>query len=277
MKLIGKAEEIGTQIIKAFKDGTVPQALAQSYFVNPVFPSTGYSASNRLLIALTGMLRGQNYTGAGGFKYWSGQGRQVRRGEKAIYILAPLTGKRKEEDENTGEVKTLPYIYGFKSIAVFAYEQTDGEPIAELEDRESFIKNLPFIEVAEQWGIQVTIDANCIGNGYYAPGLGRIGLSVKNLSTWAHELCHAADEKIQGQLQPGQQAEQEIVAELGGAVLLSITGESYAADLGGCLEYIEFYADGDTGKTIKLATKLLDRTCKAVNLIVETASNLCPV
>lgn len=273
MKLLGKSQEIGEMILQAFKTGNVPAALAQSYFADPNFPSANYSASNRLIVSLVGMLRGRVYNSAGGFKYWKSIGRDVKKGEKSIQILCPLQ-KKVEKEVDTSEKESRYIIYGFRTVPVFDISQTSGDPIPELQDREEYIRSLPFVEVAKHWNIQVSIDTHSRGNGYYAPGLRRIGLGVKNHSTWTHELTHVADERVNGELKPGQDVSQEIVAELGGAIILQMLGYEYSADIGGCLEYIEHYSGNDTGKAIQAATRLLERCCRAVDHIVETAQEL---
>lgn len=270
MKYQGNAREIAESIVEQFKSGNIIAPLSQVFFQNPDLPSANYSVGNKLLIALTAMFRGVNYTGAGGFKFWQEQKRYVRKGEKAIYILAPLMAKREEEQEN-GEKKTVSYIYGFKSIPVFALEQTEGEALPGQDDREEFIRNLPFREVAEALGLTVGVDYRPNALGYYSPSAKRIGLAVKNLSTWAHELTHAADDRLH-KLSFGQVQEQEIVAELGGAILLTLIGETYAADIGGCWNYIASYAGNDDYESISLTMSLLDRTCKCVQFIIDTAA-----
>jgi len=269
VKYQGNAREIAESIVEQFKSGNIIAPLSQVFFQNPDLPSANYSVGNKLLIALTAMFRGVNYTGAGGFKFWQEKNRHVRKGEKAIYILAPLLGKREEEQEN-GEKKTVSYIYGFKSIPVFAMEQTEGEPLAGQDDREEFIKNLPFREVAEAWGISVGVDYRPNALGYYSPSAQLIGLAVKNLSTWAHELTHAADDRLH-KLSFGQVKEEEIVAELGGAILLTLIGDTYSADIGGCWNYISSYAGNNDEEIISIVMSLLDRTSRCVQFIIDTA------
>ncbi len=105
--------------------------------------------------------------------------------------------------------------------------------------------------------------------GLYCRGKG-IHLGVKNLSTWAHELVHAADDRNGSLKQMGQHWKSETVAELGGAVLLEILGFSHDADLGGCWEYVQTYAQKEKIGVTEACMKVLDRTCKAVALILDT-------
>jgi N-terminal domain of anti-restriction factor ArdC len=86
-----------------------------------------YSVNNQLLIALGR----PDATFVAGFRAWLELGYQVRKGEKAIWILAPP--KIKERDrvsgEETGETRTL-----FRAVPVFDREQVvAGEHAAPLE------------------------------------------------------------------------------------------------------------------------------------------------
>ena len=76
--------------------------------------------------------------------------------------------------------------------------------------------------MAKQWGLSVDAFNGQTASylGYYRHGQA-IALGVENWATWSHELVHAADYRA-GTITkaPGQQPDNEIVAELGGAVLL---------------------------------------------------------
>ena len=102
-----------------------------------------------------------------------------------------------------------------------------------------------------------------------------IALGVENLSTWSHELIHAADDRL-GTLtkRPGQQLDNEVVAEFGGAVLLECLGFSVESDRGGAFEYIEAYAEKHKKSAIGVCTDLIERTCACVVHILETAEEL---
>jgi hypothetical protein len=138
-----------------------------------------------------------------------------------------------------------------------------------------WLEGLPLRDVAESWGLDIqTFNGRDGGSlGYYSSA-GSIAVGVENLSTWAHELCHAADARNVGGLKPGQRVDQEVVAELGSAILLTLIGKPVEADLGGCWHYVEHYA-AKTGKaTVDVCIELLNRTCKAVDLILTTAESL---
>lgn len=65
-----------------------------------------------------------------GFKDWKNKhGRTVRKGEKAIWIYAPITYTVTETDPDTGEKNKIQHVKGFRPVPVFDVSQTDGEPI----------------------------------------------------------------------------------------------------------------------------------------------------
>ena len=61
----------------------------------------------------------------GSYKLWQKKGRQVRKGEKALWILAPRF--KEIVDDETGEV--VDKKMWFARVPVFDISQTDGEPL----------------------------------------------------------------------------------------------------------------------------------------------------
>lgn len=60
------------------------------------------------------------------FKEWKKHGRFVKKGEKALYVLAPVFKKIIKEDENGEEIENSILI-GFRATPVFDLSQTTGE------------------------------------------------------------------------------------------------------------------------------------------------------
>ena len=138
---------------------------------------------------------------------------------------------------------------------------------------------LPLVEVARAWEISIDlVPFNGRFFGAYQPVSRHISLSTFNRRTWAHELVHAADDR-RGFLPLGEKktaetlAEAEIVAELGAAVLLEAAGESEHVDLGAASRYLQHYA-GEPSRCVAACRRLLQRTCGAVGLILDTADQL---
>lgn len=265
MKFYNEAEQAANTILAAFQSPeTLPAALAPIFIQrNDDTPCRRWSWSNQLLTALAG------HSDARGFRQWEEVGRKVMKGQKAFRILSPCT--RTIEDKATGEKKTI--VSGFKGTPVFGLSQTEGEPLPEPDpELAGFLQSLPFRSVAESWNL--TIEA------YSGEGAGFLGyyrhktaiaIGVKNLSTFCHELMHAADDRCKGGLKGGQHCDQEVVAQLGAAILLKIMGDDTAADLGFTWKYIQAYATKANVDTIAVCQSLLTRTCEAVAMILDTA------
>ncbi len=268
MKFHGKSEQVAKDILQSFESGDIRKPLAQIFIRkdDASVPCHAWSFTNQVIVALKG------HSDARGFKQWDKVGRKVKKGEKACYILGPCFVKKEEED---GEEKQ--FLVGFRSIPVFGLAQTDGEPM-EKSPSAQFIDDLPLVDVARAWGLKVTTygGARARALGYYRhrdeKGVS-ISLGTENLSTWAHELIHAADHKA-GNLTPHGKKYNEIVAELGGAVLLTMIGRADDADLGGCWDYVRCYAGFDTEFAIRDCMKAVNRVGEAVNLILTEAEGL---
>lgn len=71
-------------------------------------------------------------TQVAGYQRWKTLGRQVRRGERAIRILAPCARRRTVVDDATGEETTVTRVAGWKVASVFDISQTDGPPLPEI-------------------------------------------------------------------------------------------------------------------------------------------------
>jgi hypothetical protein len=268
MKLFGKAAEAANVIMQAFENpNSLPAPLAQVFIHRKdSAPCRRWSWRNQLIAALNG------YSDARGFRQWQDVGRCVKRDEKAFYILSPCV--KKVVDEDSGEEKKV--ICGFRGTAVFGYEQTEGQPLAPSDPQlEDWLTRLPLREVADDWGLSVEAYNGQAGVrlGTFTSG-GGIALGVKNLSTWTHELVHAADHRNGKLNELGQHWRSETVAELGGAVLLKVLGHDDDADLGGCWKYIQSYASQEGRDVLKTCNLVLERTCEAVALILDTAETI---
>jgi hypothetical protein len=95
-----------------------------------------YSPQNRLLIACQLIDRGVEPDGlTASYKTWTkvpaegGGTCQVAKGEKALWIYAPLTATRRVIDEDTGDERVVSAgVRGFKPVPVFHQSQLDRPP-----------------------------------------------------------------------------------------------------------------------------------------------------
>jgi antirestriction protein ArdC len=68
-----------------------------------------------------------------GYRTWQSLGRQVRKGERGIAVLAPVTYRRSNEEETPGdEDSPTRQIRGWKIEHVFNISQTDGDPLPDV-------------------------------------------------------------------------------------------------------------------------------------------------
>lgn len=271
MQFYGKATEVANRILAAFETGDLPKALA------PVFvrrrdnvPCRQWSWNNQLMVALCG------HSDARGIRQWNDVGRRVCKGQHGFPILVPCTKRIETKDESTGETEQRTAVYGFKHAIVFGLSQTEGEPLAPADPQVSqWLESLPFVDVARSWGLSV----DCY-NGRAGAPLGHyvrsreIAVGVQNLSTWAHELIHAADDRLGQLTERGQHWRSETVAELGGAILLETLGLEQDADRGGCWRYVQAYALDAGLEPIVACQRVLKRTCDAVALVLDAAAGL---
>jgi hypothetical protein len=86
-----------------------------------------YSFANTQLIWAQAAGRGFTPTQVAGYRAWQKLGRQVRRGERGIQILAPVT--RIAEDRDDGGEERV--VVGFRVVHVFDVSQTNGQPLPE--------------------------------------------------------------------------------------------------------------------------------------------------
>ena len=91
-----------------------------------------YSFNNLILI----LTQRPTASHIAGYNTWKSLGRQVRRGEKAIRVLAPITRRATVADADgkpqkgpDGTVQTRQQIVGFRPAPVFDIAQTDGPPV----------------------------------------------------------------------------------------------------------------------------------------------------
>jgi antirestriction protein ArdC len=234
-------------------------------------PCDKWSLGNKIFMILSGT------TDARGYKQWQKVGRQVKKGAKAVYILAPNTRKAKKKaiDEKTGEEKEEVYtaITGFRFIPVFRYEDTEGDSLPEFDFDPPELP--PLRDVAKKFGINEVIYSPGDGTsyGFYAWGDGkkRIVLHTHDIKTWFHELGHAVHATFK-ELKNGQQSDQEIVAEIFAAVMCELHGvQGYHAH---AWEYVKRYSDSEPQKALQAIFKILSDVEECLDRVFSIESTL---
>jgi len=225
-----------------------------------------YSMGNQLLIAM----QAPQATYIAGFRAFLDLGRCVRKGEKAIRILAPVTAK----DEETGERKPI----GFRAVPVFDASQTDPlpgrepvqlEPDSEPITGDSHKHLLPVLEeYARKLGYTVNFTDTGGAAGWCDAKTKTITISDAlpangQVRTMVHELAHAHGISYRSYNRPQAEVLVDTVTYIVcGKVGLDVSGETipYIAGWGeeGALEAITKYAE-----TIDEVASTLERVVAA--------------
>ena len=261
-----KITAIANRILAEYQSDQLPASLAKTVIIakQPI-PSAKWSVSNRWIMLLS------STEDARGYRQWQEVGRYVKKGAKAIYILAPITKMvtRKVVDEETGEEheETFSVLVGFTGVPVFRYEDTEGKPLPTYDPP----VRPPLFELAESWGISVRYAPAQAGYyGCFYPGRQEIELCTHDEDTFWHELTHAAHCRMAGGLKGGQDPFQERVAGLGAAILAELYGRRLYVRRN--VEYALGYSEGDSlTKKLQVVLRTAEEAVKVVEYILTQA------
>lgn len=229
-----------------------------------------YSWTNALLV----QLQHPGATQVAGFRDWKNKhDRPVRKGEKAIWIWAPMTRKVLEEDTKTGEERTRSQVIGFRPVPVFDVSQTEGPPLPAAP-----VSLAGDLDGGAPTGMRSALETRAGELGFavdYAPPTGgedgytdfaakRIQISPGSARhqalTLAHEVAHVSlgHGDRRGEYHTGtagRRSEMEIEAESTAYVV----ARSWGLDDAGrsSFGYIEHWARGDRDKVRGLADKVI--------------------
>jgi len=258
-KFTKKAEASLSKLIKRFENGDVAACCAIATFPSPDFPSSKWSLNNRwLAFAQTGQVDCR------GFRQWEKIGRKVRKGSTAAFILRPKMFK--VEVDGKEEMR----LAGFGTVAVFPVDCTDGD---DLDYEIPALPKLPLMDVAEKWGVKVSAhfaNGNILG---WTNTKDEIGLCTTEEKTFFHELCHVAHARLsEGGLKNGQDAKQEIIADLGAQVLSYFVGRGERDLSGNTFRYVKDYADKSGQNVLGACLAVLSETAEVIGSILDAAS-----
>jgi antirestriction protein ArdC len=152
-----------------------------------------YSYGNVVLIAS----QNRRATQVAGFHTWRRLNRRVGKGEKAIWILAPMVSRRTEP----GDGEETRVIRGFKYVPVFDIAQTHGQGPPSIctklsgDDPGCFYHQLQAMARSIGYGVEDHRFGDAT-NGDCSPSLRRIRVEARNspaqrVKTLSHELAHA--------------------------------------------------------------------------------------
>lgn len=162
-----------------------------------------YSPLNLLLIFSQACRRGFTPTIVAGYRGWQKLGRQVMRGEKALYIFAPSI-KRIDVDGRLGSIASFEEVVtGYRLVRVFDVSQTTGDDLPVPPEPEllrgTVASTGSIIERLEGFlnDSDYTLDFEILEsvNGYTDFGNRRVKVrsdvsAVQQLKTLVHEIAH---------------------------------------------------------------------------------------
>lgn len=221
-----------------------------------------YSFNNCMLIAI----QFPSATLIQGFHAWRKVGRTVKKGEKGISIIAPMVGKKKDDEPQSNDdgEKT---VFGFKVVHVFDVSQTEGDELPEFAQVSGDPgENIPAIEsLIRSWGIELVYEEIPCG----ADGLSKKGAIVvdpdlepaKRLLTLVHEASH---ERLHADAERRKQTT-KTVRETEAEAVAHIVCRALGLDtLEHCTDYIQLY-DGNA----EVFAKSMDYIQKTAAEILE--------
>ena len=244
-----------------------------------------YSLGNLLLIAL----QAPTATRVAGFRTWQSLGRQVRKGEHGIAILAPCTYRPKrtseaQEDgsesraqatpENEGAAASAParrQVRGFRRAFVFDIAQTDGEPLPDVAT--TLLTGQAPAELWDTLAAQVARHGyrlergQCRGaNGYTDPTSGTVRVrddvdDAQAVRTLAHELAHIECGHVENlPTYATCRGRCEVEAE---SVAYVVTAAAGMDASGYSLAYVAQWAGGDPG-TVRQAAETVTKAARSI-------------
>lgn len=232
-----------------------------------------YSFANTMLI----LAQCPNATRVAGFKTWLKFNRAVKKGEKALWILAPRFFKSKASEtepttitDGDQEDGTQGRVY-FRPVPVFDLSQTEGEPLPNPiqklrgDDGGLFARAKTW---AEGWGCPVTVeDFEGTANGFYEPDRHAITVRAgmppaQQLKTLVHELAHAHLHR-DIEVYRAHRGDCELEAESTAFVVLNHFGIDAGVYSFG---YVASWQGGDEAaiKSLKSSAQRIQQTAKAI-------------
>ena len=221
-----------------------------------------YSFANTQLIWAQSHARGVTPSRVAGYRTWQQLGRQVRRGERGLQILAPLTRKITPENGEDEERR----VVGFRVVHVFDLAQTDGEPLPEVTavlvegDLPAHWDRIGELITEAGFGLQVADvdrlgEANGITDWQQRDVIVRAGLpGAQRFKTAVHELAHIRLHEPTTEGRPNCRGIVEVEAE---SVAYMVCAALGIDSTGYSLPYVASWSGGDVDKVAATANRVM--------------------
>ena len=229
-----------------------------------------YSVNNQILI----MVQHPTARYVAGYKAWQDDfKRHVKKGEKAIQILAPnpFTIKKTVTDDEGNETEEDVKIMRFKTVSVFADDQTEGKELPNLcEELEGDCADEILERILSIPNVPVVFeDFHSDAKGYFSPTENKIVVkesisALQKAKTILHETAHSILHCKGGEEEKAERDTREIQAEsVAYAVCyyLGLPVDEYS------FEYVASWA---YGKGVKELRANLDIIAKTASTMIES-------
>lgn len=275
-----RVEDIRREIDAAVSELSDPKKWQEWLDCSSKFHS--YSFGNTMLIKI----QNPNATRVAGFNKWKELGRAPSKGQKAIWIQAPMTVKRKgknaDEDDGKKDKDDDDKFVIFRPVPVFDVSQTEGDPLPEPP-----LAGYSPTEGEAPEGMKTSVEEAIAGTGFALsyedlPDGGPEGYTnfsskrvvVRNGYSGAHEAMVLVHELAHIELGHGDNTRQYHTGPGGERDVMEVEAESVAYIIGrkfgleapkSSFAYIHDWAKGDTAKVKSTA----NRVTKAANSLVK--------
>jgi antirestriction protein ArdC len=242
------------QLIAALNEGR-SETLTQ--YLSAMGRFRRYSLGNIMLIAS----QRRDATRVAGFRTWNKLGRFVKKGEKGIFVLAPIMRRKTEGPDNLKE-STIPA--GFRAVYVFDVSQTEGQelpsvfnvsgdPREYLEHLKAFISRLAIVlEYSED--IAPALGTSSGGKITLLPGQSPAGEFVTLSHELAHELMHRTERRS---------ATSKCVRETEAEAVAYVVSQAIGLEtISAAKDYIQLYS-GDASLLIE-SLEIIQRTANSI-------------
>lgn len=220
-----------------------------------------YSFSNTRLIWAQAAARGFVPSRVAGYRSWRELGRQVRRGEKGLAILAPVV-RMVELDDGTEERK----VVGFRPVHVFDIGATEGRPLPEVApvlldgDLPECWDQVADLITASGFGLEVAEDAAALGSANGVTDMVRRQVTIRGdlsgaqrFKTAVHELAHIRLHEPGSDGRPDCRGVVEVEAESVAYMVCRSVGIDSAEY---SLPYVAAWSGGDLDKVTATANRV---------------------
>lgn len=234
-----------------------------------------YSVNNMLLI----LAQRPGAQRCAGLRTWNTLGRVVRRGERAIAILAPCVRRRRPSNERETSEPTTPdpqaaesddVISGFRGACVFDVSQTEGAPLPApaCVDGDPSMHFDRLVQTITDHGVQLTY-SQAIGPAHGVSTRDRIVLRpdlapAERFSTAVHELAHI----LLGHHAPTDAAATATQHETEAESVAYVVCQAIGLDTNtAASDYVQYW--GGNAKTLAASLERIQRTAAAIITAIQ--------